>query len=407
MKIVPSRGDILKENIKKKKQYDRKMALLKFLKGLGISVLSLAIVFTCGIFVVNKIQTRREIFNLSKNGFYHIINLSSNQEINAVLHGNENSPYTIVPIHDIGEDDFNIFMDNILSPFDKTIQYTLINRPGHGFSGDSSRSRKADVIVKEYRDTLNELGVNNKLILVANGFGGVYATLWANEYPEQIAGIIYIGFEDYVDGFKTTEAKRDTAFNVLTCKLGFKRISNSDNIRTKSNLPDQDSSDILISFYMHSSSTTARNNEIAAAKSNYNTVMEKNTNSTQKILVASQGGFENKEDAMKYIKFKNAQNESLGLDPFVDMTDSKSTQQIEDLISNSKSILEKDKISFSGKITKIPGESRVYRQTPYAVQSLIKDFTLYVSGTTSNVKEKYKDEKAEGWEHYTKTQTER
>ena len=123
MKIVPSRGDILKENIKKKKQYDRKMALLKFLKGLGISVLSLAIVFTCGIFVVNKIQTRREIFNLSKNGFYHIINLSSNQEINAVLHGNENSPYTIVPIHDIGEDDFNIFMDNILSPFDKTIQY--------------------------------------------------------------------------------------------------------------------------------------------------------------------------------------------------------------------------------------------------------------------------------------------
>ena len=158
---------------------------------------------------------------------------------------------------------------------------------------------------------------------------------------------------------------------------------------------------------MHSSSTTARNNEIAAAKSNYNTVMEKNTNSTQKILVASQGGFENKEDAMKYIKFKNAQNESLGLDPFVDMTDSKSTQQIEDLISNSKSILEKDKISFSGKITKIPGESRVYRQTPYAVQSLIKDFTLYVSGTTSNVKEKYKDEKAEGWEHYTKTHTER
>ena len=401
---MPVQEDIIKINRKKKQQYDATQKALKFLKYLGITILVFTIAFVGVLSGVHYFQTQAEIKSLTESGFYNPINVSNNQTINAILHGNADSAYTIVPIHDIGDEDFNIAMKSMLEPLEHTLQYALINRPGHGFSEDTNTSRTALEIIQEYRQVIKKMNVENKLILVANGFGGTYATYWANEYPDEIAGIIYIGFEDYVGEFKGTEANTSSQFNILSCKIGLKRFSNFDYLRTKCNLLDNADSDVLKSMYVHSCYTKARNAEISMAEKNYQSVFAGNNNTT-KVFVASQGGFDTRDDVVKFLKFKNKQNESLGIGEIVDLSNTSSEKKIEEIISLSTKTFTSNKVDFVNKtsnciITKIPGEPKVYRYNPYAVQDLIKDFSLYVNGNITKLKEVYTDTHAEGWEQH-------
>ena len=402
---MPNRDDLIKQNRKKRKQHDALIGFLNVLKWLGISIFILTIISVVGMFVVHKIETNQDIEKLNKFGFYNMVSIHPDQEINAVLHGNENSEYTIVPIHDIGEQDLNIFTKQMLSPIENSVQYALINRPGHGFSPDTNKERTTKTIVDEYRRALKELKVDNQVILLAHGFGGVYATNWAAEYPGEVAGIIYIGFEEYVKDFQEYDGKVSTQFDIWSCQLGFRRLSDFDDIRTKTNVYDNDDAEVLKRMYIHSSDTKARNQEITLAKINYDFVFKNSYSPVPKVMVASEGGFATEEDVLKYLRFKNKQLESLGLDPIIDTSSKNYKSEIDKFISNSKSILSIDKINFVNKMDKcllvrIPGDSAVYRHNPYAVQALIKDFTQYVNKTIIGLKEEYKDTHAEGWEQH-------
>lgn len=399
---MPVQEDIVKINRKKRQKYDATQKALKILKWFSITALVFVVAFVGVLSGVHYFQTQSEIKSLTKGGYYNQIDIGNNQSINAILHGNADSVYTIVPIHDIGEEDFNIAMKNMLEPLEHTLQYTLINRPGHGFSEDTKKARTSLEIVNEYRQALKKMNVENKIILVASGFGGTYATFWANEHPDEIAGIIYIGFEDYVEGFNQTEASTSSKFDILSCKIGLKRFSNFDHIRTKCNLSDNADSDVLKSMYVHSCYTNARNAEIEYAKNNFENAFKGNS-SVPKVLVASQGGFDTRDEITKFIKFKNKQNESLGLEIVADLSSTASEKKIEEISSLSTKTFTSNRVNFANKvenckIAKIPGEIKVYRYNPYAVQDLIKDFSLYINGNITNLKEKYTDTHAEGWE---------
>lgn len=399
---MPAKEDVVRANRKKKQQYDASQKLLKFLKVLGITVLVCAIAFTGAIAGIHHFQTQNEIKSLTADGFYNQINISHGQTLNAILHGNADSAYTIVPIHDIGDEDFNIAMKSILEPIDNAVQYALIHRPGHGFSKDTKNTRTSEIIVSEYRQVLDKMNVENKLILVANGFGGIYANYWASQYPDEIAGIVYIGYEDYITELGELEIKKSSTFDILSCKIGFKRFSNFDNIRTKSNLTDSSDSDVLKSMYIHSCKTNAKNTEIDYAQRNYKE-SSNIVNQIPKVIVSSIGGFDTRDDIVKYIRFKNKQNESMGLEKLADLSNSSSEEYINNMMTESGRMFSKVKTEFvntmsNAKAVKIAGEPHVYRYNPYAVQDLIKDFILYVNGNTLDLKNKYTDTHAEGWQ---------
>jgi hypothetical protein len=398
---MPIKEDMVRENRKKKKQYDRMQSFLKILKGFGITILIFAIIAVAGVIILDRVQTKSEIKKLTDAGFYGEVELSPKVSVNAVLHGNEDSMYTIIPIHDIGEEDFNIAMHTMLKPIDNAVQYALINRPGHGFSDDTNVTRTIKVIVDEYRLIVNKLNIDNNIILVTSGFGGVYANYWANMYPGEIAGIIFLDFEEYATDFEQIDEKAATQFEILSCKLGFQRFAKVENLRTKSNLSSKDDSDVLKIMYTNSCYTKARNAEIANSKDNYESAFKK-TNDVPKVLVSSLGGFDTNEEVMKFVEYKNKQNESLGIAPLIE-GDQFPTNYLSDYISKSQSQFVKNKINFVDKtskcvLTKIPGESKIYRYNPFATQTLIKDFILYINNSKPKLNDKYTDVHAEGWE---------
>ena len=401
---MPNRDDLIRQNRKKRKQHDTLMGFFNVLKWLGISVIVLSIIAVAGMAIVHKVQTDSEIETLTKSGFYNQVEVYQNQMMNAVKHGNQNSKYAIVPIHDIGDEDFNLSIKTMLEPLEKDLQYTLINRPGHGFSEDVSVDRNVSTIVEEYRKALLQLDIEKQVILVSNGFGGIYAKYWASKYPEEVAGVIYIGLENYVDECKV-DIKESTAFELLACKLGFSRLSDFEDIRTKSNVADNDDSEALKYMHIHSANSKAKNAEIATAKQNYEYVFKNCNVNIPQVFVASLGGFETYAEAAKYVNFQNKQNESLGLEPMIEMKKNGVTPAVDDFVSESKSILSNNKINFVNKssncmMTKIPGPAKVYRYNPYAVQSLIKDVVAYADGTITSVKDIYKDQHAANWEGY-------
>jgi pimeloyl-ACP methyl ester carboxylesterase len=59
-------------------------------------------------------------------------------------------------------------------------------------TADDSTPREGDVIVAELRETLKKAEVNPPYILVGHSLGGLYSSLFARLYPEDVVGIVLV-----------------------------------------------------------------------------------------------------------------------------------------------------------------------------------------------------------------------
>ena len=76
-----------------------------------------------------------------------------------------------------------------IAQFARTLSY---DRAGTGHSDEGPNPRTGSAIIKELRTLLDGTQIPSPYILVAHSAGGMYARLFANAYPEQIAGILLI-----------------------------------------------------------------------------------------------------------------------------------------------------------------------------------------------------------------------
>lgn len=171
----------------------------KLSKRIGIIVLVILVLFITGVKVNHTIRCRKEATVINRYGVGQLVDINGlklnvdiktaqNQEI-----GGKHPDFSkIVYMAGLGVGDIQVstrpLMDQLINDYD----IITIDRPGNGMSEDTKKERTVEAIVEEYRTVLKETKQEAPYILMAHSVAGIYATYWAEAYPEEIEAIIYL-----------------------------------------------------------------------------------------------------------------------------------------------------------------------------------------------------------------------
>ncbi len=71
-------------------------------------------------------------------------------------------------------------------------QLLLFNRSGVGASNRAKTRQTGNVIVNELHEFLSSLDIKPPHLLVAHSLGGIYANLYARNFPDDVAGVVFV-----------------------------------------------------------------------------------------------------------------------------------------------------------------------------------------------------------------------
>ena len=118
----------------------------------------------------------------------HEVSIGSGRAMNLVCAGS-GSPTVIV---ESGLGSHMLHWQNIavrMSQLTKTCYY---DRAGFGYSGPSDVPLTATSVTDDLRSLLRHARITGPLVLVGHSLGGLYATVYANRFPRNVAGMVLI-----------------------------------------------------------------------------------------------------------------------------------------------------------------------------------------------------------------------
>jgi pimeloyl-ACP methyl ester carboxylesterase len=89
----------------------------------------------------------------------------------------------------------------------------VYDRAGEGFSDPSGRPATAENVDQDLRDLIRAEGVSGPVVLVGHSIGGLYATLFADEHPDEVAGLVLVDPSFAGQGSSITSPKTIKEFN--------------------------------------------------------------------------------------------------------------------------------------------------------------------------------------------------
>ena len=151
--------------------------------------------------VYNQIAIKAEADNIVPNG--EIVDLG-NYSVHVYSEGDANAAPTLV------------FMSG------------SVEKAGYGYSDIVEIDRDVATMVEEVRNALNGAGINKPYVLLPHSMSGLEAIYWAQNYPDEVSGIIGIDMsvpDAYADGALNQRiTRRMMTLGRLTVKLGLLRI---------------------------------------------------------------------------------------------------------------------------------------------------------------------------------------
>lgn len=93
---------------------------------------------------------------------------------------------------------FRMPLSNWSSVIDKlaaqgaSLKLTSYNRPGIGKSSKPTSQQDGHTVIQQMHHTLRAMGVTTPVTLVAHSLGGIFANLFARQYPELTEGVIFV-----------------------------------------------------------------------------------------------------------------------------------------------------------------------------------------------------------------------
>jgi pimeloyl-ACP methyl ester carboxylesterase len=89
----------------------------------------------------------------------------------------------------------------------------VYDRAGEGFSDPSERPATAENVDLDLRALVRAAGIDGPVVLVGHSIGGLYATLFADEYPDDVAGLVLVdpSFAGQDLGITSPKQKQDYA----------------------------------------------------------------------------------------------------------------------------------------------------------------------------------------------------
>lgn len=399
-----------KKNRKKRKLKQNVGKLVSFFRNLILAALLLIVVF-CGVSIAAHYKkTQEDIKALSEAGLYHLVELEGGRKMNAVSYGNEESEYVIVPIADIGVQNFSVYVQHLTLDIKDYVHLAFVDRAGYGFSDDTSKKQTVEQIVNDYRAALKAAGIEGPYILLAHEFGGIYATYWEMKYPDEISGIMYL------DGTIISKETKMKDYNISTTdrlqsvlyRIGIQRIMYHDLHNFSGKILSTEEANCSRAFNMQSLKTNAQLSELSLMKKNFETVlniMEKTD--IPKLYLSSSNAFRTEDEVRQYYEYKNEQNDELGKERFYDLDQAADvvSEDIQEFITECTEKYETETTQFvealgNCALARIPGDAKIYEQKPEGIEDALIDFVWYMHGSTDRIKEIYEDTTMVNWKNY-------
>jgi pimeloyl-ACP methyl ester carboxylesterase len=118
----------------------------------------------------------------------HLVDIGGGRHMNIVCLGH-GSP-TVVFEYGLGSNLLN--WKKIAGPVSELTTACFYDRAGYGDSDPSSRGMTAENVTDDLYWLLDKAGVQKPFVLVGHSLGGLYATLYADRFPTQVAGLVLI-----------------------------------------------------------------------------------------------------------------------------------------------------------------------------------------------------------------------
>jgi pimeloyl-ACP methyl ester carboxylesterase len=130
------------------------------------------------------------------------------------LYGERNNKPTV--ILDAGYGDYSKAWDSVIPEISNVTQAFVYDRAGLGKSAKSSNPRTSIHMVAELKELITNLDIKPPYILVGHSFGGVNVRIFAEQFPEDVAGMVLVDStpEDYRRRFLPTMSEEfQAAYN--------------------------------------------------------------------------------------------------------------------------------------------------------------------------------------------------
>ena len=399
--------------VKGRKARKRRESMRVFKKWFFGILIALLIVCLFGIgatIVSHNVYTNRDVSLLKESGLYNLVELPDGRKMNVSAYGKQDSEAVYVAISGIGIQNFSVYMQHVVQPIKDDVLTVFIDRAGYGYSDDSTNKQTVQQIVKDYRDALEAADINGPYILVAHEYGGVYASYWASEYPEELEGVIYFDGTDttMAESLYDMEITTDQKIQSALFKFGFQRIFYDDYYDYCAKSLTQQEAECARALNVHSVMTQAQLSEKSLAKTNYDFVFaDYQKNDVPKLYVSSANSFMTRKDVIKLFEFINVIHDERDLPVFYDfeIEEEEINADMDAYIAESNERYP-DTLKFAEMlgnctVTKMPGYERIYEQKTEGIKDILLDFHAVIHNVEdAAIKEVYDDFRAVNWENY-------
>jgi pimeloyl-ACP methyl ester carboxylesterase len=101
----------------------------------------------------------------------------------------QGSPTVIL---EAGLKDFSVFWSRVQPELAKSTRVCVYDRAGYGWSENSPKQRTIENITAELHALVTNSYIEKPFVLVGHSFGGAIARLYANKYPDDVAGMVLV-----------------------------------------------------------------------------------------------------------------------------------------------------------------------------------------------------------------------
>lgn len=180
---------------------------------------------------INLVTSYKEKQILIDNGYSRQVNVGD-YKLNVAIFGNDCGAHRIVGIAGLQHGDFSVHASRLTEILGENQQMIFIDRVGYGLSDDTFKSITVDRVVEDYRQALKMAGVSAPYVLLAEHYGGVYATYWESCYPNEVEAVIFIDGTEMHESEAESRQADNTPYWLDACMSFASRIGASRVLQT-------------------------------------------------------------------------------------------------------------------------------------------------------------------------------
>ena len=151
--------------------------VLKNIMKILLFVIIIILLFIIINFIVHKVKSKNEYNYLNEIGYINKYN-AGEYELNIYRVGNSESKHKMIALSGLGINDYSVEMSFVNDMLKDDYEIIYIDRAGYGYSDDTSIKQTVEQVVSDYRNALNNAGIEGPYILLPHSYGGIFATYW-------------------------------------------------------------------------------------------------------------------------------------------------------------------------------------------------------------------------------------